>query len=120
MHHVHSKATFILQATFPWAYATLGERMGAACLEALATHAQEQLPRFTAQNLANMMWAFAKLNYSPDATLLLSCEAQGTRIAGTMDPQELVRHYFLVYIKSVDRVFEVPLCQAILLVMIRI
>ena len=91
MHHLHSKATFILQANFPWAYATLGVRMGSACLEALAAQAQKQLPQFKPQNLANMMWAFAKLSYSPDATLLLSCEACASRIARTFKPQEVVR-----------------------------
>ena len=79
------------QANFPWAYATLGERLGCACLEALAAQAQKQLPSFTAQNLANMMWAFAKLEYSPDDTLLRGCEAYATRSAGAFSPQALVR-----------------------------
>ena len=81
----------MLQALFPWAYATLGERMGSPCLEALATQAQKQLPHFTAQNLANMMWAFAKLAYTPDKELLQSCEAHAVRIAGAFIPQSLVR-----------------------------
>ena len=79
------------QANFLWAYATLGERMGSASLEALAAQAQTQLPSFTAQNLANMMWASAKLEYSPDDTLLRGCEAHATRNAGAFDPQALVR-----------------------------
>ena len=79
------------QSMFLGAYATLGERLGAACLEALAAHAQEQLPRFTAQILANMMWALAKFGYKPDGTLLRSCEAHAVRIAGSFKPQTLVR-----------------------------
>ena len=64
--------------------------MGSACLEALAAQAQAQLPQFESQELANMMWAFAKLNYSPSAMLLRGCEAHATRIAGAFSPQELV------------------------------
>ena len=81
----------MLQAIFLWAYATLGERMGAACLEALAAQAQAQLLQFKAQELVNMMWAFAKLGYRPDGTLLQSCEAHATRLAGAFIPQDLVR-----------------------------
>ena len=38
-----------------------------------------------------MMWAFAKLNHSPDAALLHGCEAHATRISETIKPQGLVR-----------------------------
>ena len=79
------------QANFLWAYATLGERMGGASLEALAAQAQKQLPQFNSQNVANMMWAFAKLKYNPGATLLQSCEANATHTARTLTPQGLVR-----------------------------
>ena len=79
------------QSNFLWSFATLGERMGAACLEALATQAQKQLPQFTAQNLANMMWAFAKLSYTPDKELLQSCEAHAVSTARAFSPQDLVR-----------------------------
>ena len=78
-----------------WAYATLGERMGAACLEALAAQAQEQLPQFRAQEVVNMMWAFAKLAYRPDTELLQSCEAQAVRTAKMFKPQALVRRCLL-------------------------
>ena len=79
------------QSNFVWAYATLDERIGAACLKALAAHAQEELPQFKAQGLSNMMWAFAKLSYTPGEELLQSCEAHATRLAGAFIPQELVR-----------------------------
>ena len=79
------------QSMFLLAYATLGERMGAACLEALAAQAQAQLPHFTAQSLENMMWAFAKLTYTPDKELLQSCEAHAVRTVGAFSPQSLVR-----------------------------
>ena len=49
------------QVNFLWAYATLGEPMGAACLAALAAQAQNQLPRFKEQNLSNMAWALATM-----------------------------------------------------------
>ena len=65
--------------------------MGGTCLDALATQAHRQLPSFNSQELASMMWAFAKLNYSPKATLLQGCEAHATRIAGAFSPQGLVR-----------------------------
>ena len=51
----------VRQANFLWAYATLGEPMGGACLAALAAQAQRQLPRFKEQNLSNMAWALATM-----------------------------------------------------------
>ena len=91
--HIHSwksQAIRMLQANFMWAYATLGERMGGACLEALATQTQKLLPQSHAQDMAKM-WAIAKLSKSPDPTLLRSCEAHAARVAGTFIPQDLVR-----------------------------
>ena len=38
-----------------------------------------------------MMWAFARLKYSPDTALLQSCEAHATDTARVLKPQELVR-----------------------------
>ena len=60
-----------------------------------------------------MMWASAKLNYSPDTTLLQSCEAHATDAARVFKPQELVRR--CLYVKS--RTFrmcemQVALCAA--------
>ena len=105
---MYIKAMCMLQANFLWAYATLGERMSSACLEALATQAQAQLPQFKAQELANMMLAFAKLSYSPNATLLQSCEAHDTRIAGEFTPRGLVRRCLYVS-KRHHWVFDMPL-----------
>ena len=65
--------------------------MDARCLEALAAHALKQLPLFNEQEMASMLWAFAKLNYSPKAALLQGCEEHATRIAETIKPQGLVR-----------------------------
>ena len=79
------------QANFLWAYATLGKRVGTTCMEALAAQAHKELPRANAQDLENMMWAFAKFNHSPDASLLQSCEAHATRIARAFTPQGVVR-----------------------------
>ena len=87
-----------MQANFLWAYATLGERMGSACLEALEKQAQKQLPHFKPLELTMMMWAFVKLSYSPDAMLLRSCEAHAMRTAGTFNPQELVRSCFYLFV----------------------
>ena len=87
----------MLQSNFLWAYATLGERMSDACLEALAAQAQEQLLHFKPKNLATMMWAFAKLEFTPGAALMRSCEAHAVREAGTFIPQELVRCCLLAH-----------------------
>ena len=81
----------VLQATFLWAYATLEERMGGACLEALAAQALKQLPHFEAQHMAMMLWAFAKLEHNPGAALLRGCEAHAVRICETFTPQGVVR-----------------------------
>ena len=86
---------FPQQANFAWAYATLGQPLGTACLEALAAQAQKQLPHFKPQDLANTMWAFAKLKLCPDAALLRSCEAHATRKAEVFIPQDLVRCCFV-------------------------
>ena len=64
---------------------------GDALLGACVAQAQKQLPHFKEQELANMMWAFAKLDHCPDATLLQSCEAHATRTAEAFVPQGLVR-----------------------------
>ena len=99
---------------FPWAYATLGERLSGACLEMLAAHAQKQLPHFKEQELAMTMWAFAKIDFSPDIVLLRSCEAHAARIAGAFTPQALVRRcLFLVnrqYFGTVE--MQVMLCTS--------
>ena len=79
----------VRRPTLLWAYATLGEPLGSACLEALAAQAQKQLPHFNEQALTNVMWAFAKLNHCPGATLLQSCEAHATCTAGAFTPQGL-------------------------------
>ena len=76
---------------FLWAYATLEERVGPACLRALAAQAQMQLPRFQAQQMANMLWAFSKLQYSPNAALLRGCEAHAIRVCEALTPSGLVR-----------------------------
>ena len=81
----------MLQVMFLRAYAMLGARMGSACLEALAAHAQKQLPRFEAKSMVNMLWAFAKLKHKPGAALLRDCEAHATRIVTSFAPQDLVR-----------------------------
>ena len=81
------------QAMFLWAFATLHERMGGACREAVAAQAQKQLPRFGAKDVADMLWAFAKLGHNPDASLLRDCEAHATRLCRTFKPQQLVRCY---------------------------
>lgn len=74
--------------------------MGGACLEALAAHAQKQLPHLKAQQLADTMWAFAKFKHSPDATLLRGCEAHATRIARTFIPSDVARCCLLLQVTS--------------------
>lgn len=79
------------QAMFLWAFATLRERMGSACLGALAAQARECLPRFTSMDVADMLWAFAKLGHIFEDALLQDCEAHVTHISSTFTPQQLVR-----------------------------
>ena len=50
------------QANFLWAYATLGECVGASCVAALATRALTLLPHFSAQGLSNTAWALASMD----------------------------------------------------------
>lgn len=76
---------------FLWAHATLERRVGSACLRALAAQAQKRLPRFQAQQMANMLWAFSKLQYIPHATLLRGCEAHAIRVCKALTPSGLVR-----------------------------
>ncbi len=92
----------MVQAILLRSYAMLGAAMDSHCLDALATQAQVQLQHFDAQALATLMWAFAKLSYSPDATLLRSCEAHAVRIAGAFTSQCLVRCCFLNYVSSLQ------------------
>ena len=79
------------QSMFLWAYATLETRVGHACVKALAAQAQKQLPRFQAQQMANMLWAFSKLQFMPNAALLRSCEAHAMRVCEALTPSGLVR-----------------------------
>ena len=115
MHHQEYQAARA-QSNFLWAYATLGERLGNASLKALVTQAQKQLPHFTAQGLTNIMWAFPKVNHSPDATLLRSCEAHAARISSAYIPQDLVRFSLFVRnqkcLPTVDRGDELGFCTS--------
>lgn len=81
----------------------LGAPMGSHCVDALAAQAQKQLPHFDAQELAILMWAFAKLSYSPDATLLRTCEAHATSSVDPFAPHDLVRRCFLIGLKCGSR-----------------
>ena len=77
---------------FLWAFATsyLREPMGGACLQAVAAQARQCLPHFASMDVADMLWAFAKLGYNDNA-LLQDCEAHVTSICDTLAPQQLVR-----------------------------
>lgn len=65
--------------------------MGGAGLEALAAQARESLPRFASMDVADTLWAFAKLGHNVDNSLLQDFEAHITRIRDTFTPQQLVR-----------------------------
>ena len=65
--------------------------MEGACLEAVAAQARECLPRFASMDVADTMWAFAKLRHNMDNSLLHDCEAHITRICDTFAPHQLVR-----------------------------
>lgn len=51
-----------MQANLLYAYATLGERVGASCSAALAARALTMLPCFSEQELANTAWALAAMD----------------------------------------------------------
>ena len=46
---------------FLWAYASLGERMGSTCLDALVGQAQKELQRFSVQGLGMLLWSLCIL-----------------------------------------------------------
>ena len=85
------KRSHCVQANVLWAYATWGERMDTASLNALEGTVQRQLPLCEPQALSNVLWAFVKLSHRPRTALLRGCEAQAAQIADTFSAQGLVR-----------------------------
>ena len=70
---------------------TLREPMDVACLDAVAAQARECLPRFASMDVADILWAFAKLRHNVDNSLLQDFDAHVTSICDTFAPQQLVR-----------------------------
>ena len=58
----------MLQAMILWAYATLGERMGDACLAALVGQARKEMQHFSVQNLAMVLWSLCVAQVSREAS----------------------------------------------------
>ena len=110
LYDICDKHRLCAQANFLWAYAALGKPMGSACLEALAAHAHKQLPRFSAQQLADMMWAFARFRHSPGAPLLQGCEAHATCIARAINARNVVRCCSVHQQQPTQSVHLVKLC----------
>ncbi|KAK9831465.1 hypothetical protein WJX81_008090 [Elliptochloris bilobata] len=70
-------------AIFLWAWATLGEQLGGACLAALVKQAQKELPRFNSQNLANTAWALATMRVDEPALMSSIAGVVSTRLANS-------------------------------------
>ena len=75
-----------LQANTAWAFATLEHSPGGALLEAIAVDAARKLPEFTAQNISNLLYALAKLEYKPES-FLAAASAAARPILSTFTPQ---------------------------------
>ena len=61
----------IVQALVMWAYATVGERLDAACLKALGVAAKKHLQHFTLHALANTLWSLCILQVRQAVCLTL-------------------------------------------------
>lgn len=61
----------ILQALVIWAYATIGERLDDACMDALGATARKQLQHFTVHALANLVWSLCILQVCQAARMTL-------------------------------------------------
>ena len=55
----------------------LGHSPGPELLEAIAQEAEKKITEFTAQNISNLLWAFAKLEHMP--ATFLTCASQAAR-----------------------------------------
>ena len=52
-----------------WAFANLNIDPGRDLLDAIAARAQADLHNYSAQNISNLLWAFARLAYLPSKFL---------------------------------------------------
>lgn len=66
---------FCVQANIAWSYATLSHNPGEELLEAIAVEAEKKLAEFSPQNISNLLYAFAKLDYKPSAFLEQASQA---------------------------------------------
>ena len=57
-----------------WAYANVNASPGEPMLEAMTARAQAELRTYSAQNISNMLWAFAKFSYRPEAFLAIAMD----------------------------------------------
>ena len=55
----------------------LGHSPGPELLEAIAQEAEKKIAEFTAQNISNLLWAFAKLEHMP--ATFLACASLAAR-----------------------------------------
>lgn len=80
----------------------MGDHPDNALLVACAAQAAERVAEAISQDLANTIWAFAKLQVNPGDALLRACEAAAVRRAVDFNPQEVVRHAH-VFIRTVGQ-----------------
>ena len=66
-----------MQANIAWAFSVLGHSPGPELLEAIAQEAEKKIAEFTAQNISNLLWAFAKLEHMP--ATFLACASLAAR-----------------------------------------
>ncbi len=71
-----------------WAYANLGHPPGDALANAIAGAAIRSLSSFTAQNVSNTLWAYAKLEF-PHERLLRDSALHAQRILHQFQPQSI-------------------------------
>ena len=75
-----------MQANIAWAYAVLEHSPGPELLDAIAREAEKKMAEFTSQNISNLVYAFARLEYVPAGFLERASQAART-LLGQFTPQ---------------------------------
>lgn len=76
-----------------WAYANLGVDPGKDLLEAAAKRAQEDMKGYSAQNISNIMWGFARLGYLHEEFIQAAVDHVLLHLAD-FSPQSMVRRTY--------------------------
>lgn len=72
-----------------WAFANLNVDPGSDLLDTIAAHSVGDLHNYSAQNVSNTLWAFAKLNYAQPSFLADALAHVLTHLAD-FSPQSVV------------------------------